>query len=494
MQYSRRSVMARGSVGASLLAMSAACSRNDQKNASNLGDLDAVETASRIKSGELTAREATLAAINRAKAVEPKINAIATKTYKKALNDADGVVGPWAGVPTFIKDLDDVTGVKSSFGSRAFPGYKGKKQSDLVNSLLKMGVVSLGKSTTPEFGLTATTEPFNTGKTRNPWNTDYSTGGSSGGAAALVAARVVPIAHASDGGGSIRIPASCCGNIGLKVSRNRNPIARVESGPISLSVHGVQSRTVRDTAAVAHALEMSPSESGLAPIGLVSSASTRRLRIGLVDYSPNNRPIDPDIVESVRKTATVCEDLGHEIKAIKLPVNTQLENDFFLYWAFVAHSAVTFWEKKTKLPRNRLAFEPFTLGLVFDFEKKQDLFNGAVARLQGAAAGYPELFDNIDVILSPVLATPPIEIGFLKSSLDFDLLVERLSNYAQFTAFYNIVGAPAISLPLSMTQNGLPNGAMFGAAVGDEKTLLELSYELEAAMPWIGRLPSVVAQ
>ena len=257
--------MKSGGLGAALLAMAEGCSRPDQRASNDLAELDAVETATRIRNGELIAVEAVDAAIARARRINPKINAIATKTFKAAHKLAGTTTGPLAGVPTFIKDLDDVTGVASGFGSRAFPGYKGKTQTPLIDAILNTGVVSLGKSTTPEFGLTATTEPVSTGVTRNPWNTDYSTGGSSGGAAALVASGVVPIAHASDGGGSIRIPANCCGNVGLKVSRGRNPPARPEL-EISIAVHGVQSRTVRDTAAMIAAIEQPAEISGLPPV------------------------------------------------------------------------------------------------------------------------------------------------------------------------------------------------------------------------------------
>ena len=258
--------METGGIGATLLAMGTSCSKPDQKASNDLAALDGVETASRIKSGELSAEDAVAAAIDRAERINPEINAIVQKTFRRARKEAGAATGPWAGVPTFIKDLDDVTGVGTAFGSRAFPGYRGKEQVPLINEFLGLGVVSLGKSTTPEFGLSATTEPLSSGKTRNPWNTDHSTGGSSGGAAALVASGVVPIAHASDGGGSIRIPASCCGNVGLKVSRGRNPTARPDDvvGPIRLSVHGAQTRTVRDTAAIAAALAVS--DSGLEPL------------------------------------------------------------------------------------------------------------------------------------------------------------------------------------------------------------------------------------
>ena len=493
MQATRRSFLKNGSVGASLLAMSTACSREDQATANDLGTLDAVETAARIRAGEVSAEEVTKAAIGRAKKVEPQINAIAAKTYKSAVKDAAAATGPWGGVPTFVKDLFEVNGVRTAFGSRAFPGYKGKSQNPVIDALLGLGVVSLGKSTTPEFGLTATTEPFSTGPTRNPWNTDYSSGGSSGGAAALVAARVVPMAHATDGGGSIRIPASCCGNVGLKPSRNRNPEGRAEPRGLSISVHGVQSRTVRDTAAFSHAMEVPAEISGLAPIGLVTGPSEKRLRIGLVDTSANNHPLDGEVISAARDAATLCEGLGHEIVPFKIPVTTQLEDDFLLLWAANAYDAVKYWEQATKLKRNGFAFEPFTLGLVEHFEANSGKFDGALARLLEVIPAYQKLFESVDVILSPVLGAPPVEIGYLKGDLDYDLLISRLLDYAQFTALYNISGGPAISLPLAMSKSGLPIGVMFGADIGEEKTLLELSYELEAAAPWAGRIPRVVA-
>ncbi len=362
---SRRNFIEQGGVAGGLLAMAAACERADQKASNNLAELDAVETAARIRAGELTATEAVEAAIDRAQRIEPKINAIAFKTFDAAREAAKAPTGPWGGVPTFIKDLDDLVGVPSGFGSRAFPGFKGREQTPLIDRYLSLGVVSLGKSATPEFGLTATTEPLSTGKTRNPWNTDHSTGGSSGGAAALVAAGVVPVAHASDGGGSIRIPASCCGNVGLKVSRNRYPKARPETaGPITIAVHGVQSRTVRDTAAVIAAMEVPPEESGLPAVGLVTRPAEKRLRIGLFTTGADGLPVDPEIIDATRKVAALCEQQGHFVEEIAVPFAPGLSEAFLLYWAKYAEIAVAKWEEVTKLKRNGLAFEPFTLGLI----------------------------------------------------------------------------------------------------------------------------------
>ncbi len=460
------------------------------KAASDLAFLDAIETAARIKSGEISAREAVDAAIARAEALEPTINAIASKSFDRARKNAASVRGPWAGVPTFVKDLDDVVGEPSGFGSRAFPGYKGKEQTPLINAFLALGVISLGKSTTPEFGLTATTEPLSTGKTRNPWNTEYSTGGSSGGAAALVAAGVVPIAHASDGGGSIRIPSACCGNVGLKVSKRRYPDARDDPvGPIGLSVHGVQSRTVRDTAAVVAAMEVPPETSGLPPVGLVTAPSKRRLRIAMFTRGAAGRPVDAEVVAAAEQAALLCQGLGHSVDQIEVPFDKDVEDAFLLYWAAMAHAIVTTWESVTKLKRNGLAFEPLTLGLVELFEARRADLPAAIVRLEAVRPQYDAMFSSADVLLSPVLAAPPVKLGWLDVRVDFPEALERLLNYAQFTGLYNVVGAPAISLPLATAKSRLPIGVMFGAKVGDERTLLELSYEIEEASPWSGRRP-----
>lgn len=490
MGLTRRNLLEKGAAAAALATLANACARPDMKAASDLASLDAVETAARIRAGEISATEAVEAAIARAEALEPLINAIAFKRFDRARENAPLATGPWAGVPTFVKDLDDVVGEPSGFGSRAFPGYKGKQQTPLIDAYLSLGVVSLGKSTTPEFGLTATTEPLSTGETRNPWNTDYSTGGSSGGAAALVAAGVVPVAHASDGGGSIRIPAACCGNVGLKVSKRRYPDARDDPvGPIGLSVHGVQSRTVRDTAAVIAAMETPPEASGLPPTGLVTGPSSRRLRIAMFTRGASGRPVDAEVVAAAEAAARLCEDLGHGVEPIEIPFDQDVEDAFLLYWAAMAHAIVTTWESVTKFKRNDLAFEPLTLGLVEHFETRRDKLPDAIARLEAARPQYDAMFAAADVLLSPVLAAPPVKLGWLDVRVDFPEALDRLLNYAQFTGLYNVVGAPAISLPLASSQGGLPIGVMFGAKVGDEKTLLELSYEIEQAAPWSGRKP-----
>ncbi|MEO1252128.1 MAG: amidase [Pseudomonadota bacterium] len=491
MSMTRRRFVESCAIGTAMATMASSCVRIDQARATDLAELDAVETASRIRSGEISAEEAVEAAINRAWRLDESLNAIATKTFGRAReavkNGAGG--GPFAGVPSFVKDLDDVVGVPTGFGSRAFPFYRGNEQTPLTDAFLGLGVVSLGKSTTPEFGLSATTEPIATGPTRNPWDTNRSAGGSSGGAAALVASGVVPIAHASDGGGSIRIPASCCGNVGLKVSRGRNPPARPEAGAISISVHGVQSRTVRDTAVAAAAMALPAETSGLKPLDLVTGPSDRRLRIALLTEGVKDRPIDPVVVEETKQTAMLCAELGHDVSPISPPFDPSLEDDFTLYWAAYADSVVSAWDDVFPVPPNGFAFEPFTLGLSEFYRANVGIFDEAVERLQSTPAVFDALFEDYDLVLSPVVAAPPPPIGRLGGRRDYATLRERLLTYVQFTALYNITGAPAISLPLSMSPDGLPIGAMFGAGMGDETTLLELAFELEEAAPWADRRP-----
>jgi amidase len=260
---------------------------------------------------------------------------------------------------------------------------------------------------------------------------------------------------------------------------------------VTIAVHGVQSRTVRDTVAVIAALEMPPEKNGLPPVGLVTGASGRRLRIGLFTAGADGLPVDVEVVEATRAVAKLCEGLGHKVEEIALPFAPGLSEAFLLYWAKYAEVAVSKWEEGSGLKRNGLAFENFTLGLIEAYEAQREKLPAAIARLEAAEAEFLGLFAALDVLLSPVVAAPPPAIGYLDADLPYEEHLKRVVGYAQFTGLYNIVGAPAISLPLSMSAKGLPIGAMFGAKKGDERTLLELAFELEAAAPWSGRRPAI---
>jgi len=474
-------------------ALAAGSRMTGAAEAAGEGWIDAVETAARVRDGAVTASAAVGAAIARAEALDPKLNAIVTPTFDLARQAAAAKpAGPFAGVPTFVKDLTDVAGQPTGYGSRAFAQYVADSQPPFVDALFATGAVSLGKSATPEFGATATTEPLSDGPTRNPWNTDHSTGGSSGGAAALVAAGVVPIAHASDGGGSIRIPASCCGLVGLKPTRGRMPAhSNGETPPIELSVPGVLSRTVRDTAAFFAAME-APRD-GVSPMGLVEGPATTRRKIAFFTASPAGTPVDPEVGETIEGAAELCADLGHDVEEVKTPFDAGASEDFLIYWAAGVAQSVAQWEEMAGRPATYTDFEPGTLSLVRHYEVHKALFEKAVHRLSTFGRIYDAAMADRDILLSPVLAAPPPPIGYLRTDIAFEIASERIAAYAPFTPFQNVAGAPAISLPLGMSAAGLPIGAHFAARPGADAILLQLAFEIEEAAPWAGRTPPVWA-
>ncbi|MEZ5927801.1 MAG: amidase [Parvularculaceae bacterium] len=450
---------------------------------SDLGKLDAVATAQAIKSGEVSASEVVEKAIERAIAVDEKINAIVTPYFDRARAAvASAPHGAWFGVPLFIKDLMNVAGQRTAYGSRAFAKNVAQSQSAFVDKLFSTGVINLGKSSSPEFGLTATTEPMSDGPTLNPWNLAHSTGGSSGGAAALVAAGVVPVAQASDGGGSIRIPAACCGVAGLKVSRGRYPLTDPPHNlPLEISVPGIEARSVRDVAAFIAMMEV---DSALPKVGVVTGPSKERRRIGYFTKSPLGGPVDPQVAAVTMKTAERLSALGHEVEEMPVPFDAGMMQDFLIYWGMIAAGSIAKWEEIAGRKATYTEFEPFTFGLVEYFEMRKSILPVALERLISFAGYYESVFADRDVILSPTVTTPPPKIGFLAPTAGVDAILEKLMNYVGFTPFMNVAGAPAISLPGGQTSERLPIGFQLAAANGRERTLLEIAYELEEAQPW----------
>ncbi|MDX2234317.1 MAG: amidase, partial [Hyphomonadaceae bacterium] len=455
-----------------------------------LGDLDALGVAEKIKAGEFTAAEAVEAAIARAQKMQPTLNFLVTDMFERARADAGKpLTGPFAGVPTLIKDLLDVTGVPTKAGCRALAGAPpAQSQSKYADALIAAGLVSIGKSTTPEFGFTATTEPLLTGATRNPWNTEYSSGGSSGGAAAAVAAGVVPIAHASDGGGSIRIPASCCGLVGLKPSRGREIDTGRDQGPVPISVQGAVTKSVRDTAAWLVATQRTGDGQVFEPLPMITGPSTRRLKIGVQIKTFLGKDPDAEVGAEIAAIAEALKVLGHDVRDVTVPVNGQAFSDAFtLYWA---GAALELREQIRAMapgaPLDQL-LEPLSLGLA-DLAQRQGpvAMARAVATLKAAEASYAGLFPGVDVLLTPVLAKPPAKIGDYAPTLPFESFA-AIADYVAYTPLINAVGAPAISLPLGWTAGGLPIGAHFCARAGDERTLIELAYEMEQTRPWKDR-------
>jgi amidase len=443
----------------------------------------------------MTALEAVDAAVGRAEAVEPRLNAIVTEAFGRARETARGpLAGPLAGVPTFIKDLDDVRGLPTHSGSRSFGRSPATGQGPYVEALEKSGLVFLGKSATPEFGLTSTTEPVLGGPSRNPWNTDHSTGGSSGGAAALVAARVVPAAHATDGGGSIRVPASCCGVFGLKPSRGRAvPLGR-PMGPVDISISHAVTISVRDSAQWLAVTERTGADKVFEPLGIVGRATPRRLRIALDLETLMGGPVDAEVAAATQETARLLESLGHEVEVAPLKLaKREFMDAFALYWASGAARIADMLEKALQRPVTDQDLEPWTLALRQYFLEHRAGFDAAVATLRASVATCEEFFTQHDLLLTPTLGRLPPRIGWLGPDVPFQDGMERLMSFVGFTPVQNASGQPAMSVPLHWSSSGLPIGSHFAARAGDERTLLELAYQLEEARPWAGRLPSVSA-
>ena len=450
-----------------------------------LGTADAVEIARLIRTGAIQAREAIEAAIARAERVNPSLNAIATPLFESARRDAESPrSGVFSGVPSFIKDNDAVAGSPVLFGSRALPRKPAEKSSPFAKQFLSLGLINLGKTTMPEFGLTATTEGPAQGPTHNPWKLGFSPGGSSGGSAALVAAGVVPIAHANDGGGSIRIPASCCGLVGLKPSRGRVMEAEgSELLPVKILNQGILSRSVRDTAAFFHAAERYYRNPKLPEIGLVTRPG-RRLRIGFFTEFGQDALAHPECVAAVVDAAKLCESLGHSVERVPPPFDEAFHEDFLLFWATLAFALARFGTRLVHPEFDKTKVDEFTEGLARHFKENARSVPLAVWRLRKFAHRYAQGFANYDVLMNPTVGMPPPEHGYLGPDVPFETAVERFKWFVPFTPVQNVSGGPAISLPLSQSAQGLPLGVQFASPLGDERTLLELALEIEDAAPW----------
>jgi len=495
MDISRRRLM-EGAAALGLAGLAGCGEKPEPPRGDVLGNFDAVGVAEKIRNKEFTPLEAVESAIARAEKLQPQLNFMVTDMFAAAREAATKPAkGMLSGVPTLIKDLLDVKGFPTKYGSRAFANAPAATaQNGYADSLTAMGLVPIGKSTTPEFGFTATTEPLLGGATKNPWNVAYSSGGSSGGAAAAVAAGVVPIAHASDGGGSIRIPASCCGLVGLKPSRNRHVQDERDQGPVPISVNGCVSRTVRDTAAWLYSTQRTGDDKAYEPVGMIAGASARKLKIGVQIKTFLGKDPDGEVAAETAKVAAKLKELGHDVREFRVPVDGAAFSDAFtLYWAGMALDIREQVKKMAPGVALDTLLEPLSLGLADLAEQAGPAgMAKAVATLQRTQRQYEGIFPGIDVLLTPVLAKPPVPLGEFAPTLPMEKFL-TIQDYVAYTPLINAVGAPAISLPLGMSQSGLPIGAHFCAKAGDEQTLLELAYQLEQAMPWQARKAGVHA-
>lgn len=487
---------------------------------------DAVGLAGLVADGSVHPSELVEAAIERIESANPAINAVVDRQYDAARRRAASAIGSgaFAGVPILIKDLMTVEGERVTFGSVFFREYVAEETPEFMHRILRAGFIPVGRTNTPEFGLLPTTEPVLHGPTRNPWDTARSAGGSSGGAAAAVAAGMVPLAQGSDGGGSIRIPASACGVFGLKPTRGRIPQSPPSPADY-LSVSLGLSRSVRDSAALLDAV--SGAESGAEywapqPDAPFVSAADRdhepaSVAFSTRDFRGNN--VAPECVEAVVATAQLLEDLGHRVVEVAPPIDgIAMAEAFIEVWASLAafvfelvlegaaaQARVVRWLRRVvgdwwtmrliaaldARKSGKPAFEPFTWGLArMSRRRSQAHLGSARLVLQETAHRMGRFLEAYDFVLSPVLGAPPPAIGEIDQDADWDALIDQLISYVAFTPLANFSGLPAMSVPVHWTADGLPIGSHFTGRFGDDFGLLQLAGQLERARPWRDRRPS----
>lgn len=451
-----------------------------------LANHDAVALADLVRRREVSPVELTKAAIARVEKVNGELHAMTLAAYDRAFETAarsrDGI---FAGVPTLVKDNANMKGLPTSFGARAVPRIPAKSDDRFLKQYLSLGVVLLGKTNLPEFGFNCTAENLGSPPTRNPWHLDYSTGGSSAGSAALVASGAVPIAHANDGGGSIRIPASNCGLVGMKVSRGR--LVQSDIGrtlPVKIVVEGVLTRSVRDTAYFLAGAERYWRNRKLPSLDLVEGPSKRRLKIGVVVDSITGLKTCEETRRVVEETIALLSSLGHHVGTMHHPITASFADDFADYWSFLGFMIMSMGHRNFGKGFNPALVDGLTRGLAARFRRRAWRLPMFLYRLQRTHSQHAKIKTDFDLVLSPVVAHVTPKIGYFSPDVPYPELFQRMTNYASFTPVANANGNPAISLPIGMSTDGLPIGMQFSAAYGDERTLLELAYELEAAKPW----------
>lgn len=464
---------------------------------------DGLGLADLVRRKEVKPEELLEAAISRIETINPKINAVVTKMYDEARKTIASSLpeGPFTGVPFLVKDLGATyAGVRNTSGCKIFAEYIPDYDSELVKRYKKAGLVTIGRTNTPEFGLNVTTESVLLGPARNPWNTEHSTGGSSGGSAAALASRMVPIAHGNDGGGSIRIPSSCCGVFGMKPSRGRTPNGP-EFGEVweGFAIDHALSISVRDNAALLDAT--SAPEVG-APYGIPApirpfakevGANPGKLKIAFFTKGATAE-VHPDCDAAVKDVAMLCEKLGHTVEEASPKIDYEALQEAFNLIIF-GHTASMLDQigKAIGTKVTAAMVEPWTWSLAemgwrtsaADFVNTKAMVNIATRTVAGFLTQY-------DVILTPTLGAPPPKLGYLDTvNLRVEVLSKRIFDYIPFTWLHNITGLPSMSVPLYWNDLGLPIGLQFAGRYADEATLYRLAGQLEEARPWRDKIPSL---
>jgi len=489
---------------------------------------DGLGLAVLVRKKEVKPIELVEEAISRIEKLNPQVNAVIYKIYELARKAAEGDLpdGPFKGIPFLLKDFATCyKGVPLSNGCRFFKDYVPDHDSELVKRFKKAGVVIVGKTNTSEFGIAFVTEPELFGPCNNPWDLTRNTGGSSGGSAAAVAARMVPLAHANDGGGSIRVPASCCGVFGLKPTRGRNP-AGPDFGDLwrGFACEHVITRSVRDSAAMLDATAgpdtgapywaAPPERAFLSEVGV----NPGKLRIAFTAEPFFGSRVDEDCIKGLEATVKLCQDLGHEVVEAVLPVDGKALARAFL--TIVCGETRAVIEEAEVLLNHKASykdFEPTTwVSALVGKELCASDLSKSLNLIQRAARQIGEFFERFDVLLTPVLAAPPLVAGasqikgFQLMAMKFlgrlnaggvinrfsgiDVFADQVFEFAAYTPLFNATGHPAMSVPLCWNDKGLPIGMQFVGRYGDEATLFRLAGQLEKARPWFDHFPPICAK
>jgi amidase len=458
----------------------------------DLHDLTALEQGAAIRSGETSTGELVEHYLARIEALDATLGAFVTVTAERAREPRTSGDGPLAGVPTALKDLTMTAGVRTTFGSAVFADHVPEVSDEVALRIDRAGMVSLGKTNTPEFGSPCYTEPDVAPPAVTPWDTTRMAGGSSGGAATAVAGGLVPVAQGSDGGGSIRIPASCCGLVGLKPTRGRISAAPMYGDPVGLATSGTLARTVRDAAAMLDVLAgravgdpfWAPAEPE--PFLAACDREPGPLRIArFVEPVIAETPVHPECEQAWQDASRLLASLGHEVEDVEVLLPHETVPVFETCWAVLtALSTVPLPE------RARSGLRPLTRWLGERGETVSGPeFGLAVGALRRVAARTLAALSPYDAVLTPTLAAPPLPVGALRDDADPAADFEAQKRFTPWTSMWNVTGSPAVSLPLHWTQDGLPVGVMLAARPGEEATLLSLAAQVEAVAPWGDRHP-----
>lgn len=450
--------------------------------------LSALEQARLIREKAISPVEIVEEYLRRIERLDPVLNSYVTVCADEALDEArDPRPGPFSGVPLPIKDLADTAGIRTTYSCRAFADHVPTEDAALVRRIRAAGFIVLGKTNTPEFGTTAVTESDLNGSCRNPWNTSHTPGGSSGGAAVAVAAGLAPLAQGGDGAGSIRIPASCCGLFGLKPARGRTSTAP-QGNVHGFAVYGPLARTVADAAAFLDVISgPEPGDPHSAPppdrpfleeVGVPPGP----LRVALVLDPPTRMRVDPVCANAGREAAALLEELGHDVEEVSTDWRGDLSELFTVVWQTIPNLYVS---ETSQIEPLNAAFAARALAT------SSVEYLRAFSLLQRYGRSVAAFCADYDIVLTPTLALPPVPVGWVREPEDPWEQHARAMEFAPFTAPVNVAGLPAVSIPMSWTDDGLPIGVQLIASAGGEPVLLRLSAQIEEARPWADRRPPV---